>query len=124
RRPHLAVAVAVPAGGHAGSGLGAGALAGLAGDECGHLDLDGPAGKGLFERDLEIVPEVRAAQPRLPAAPAAGPAHEVAENVLENVGHRGREFGPEALRPAPPAALEGGVAEAVIGSALLGILQR
>src|SRR5690606_30907336 len=89
-----------------------------------HLYLDGAAGKGLLERDLEIVAQVRAAQPRLPAAPTARPAHEVAENVLENVGHRGREFGPESLRPAPPAAFEGGVAVAIVGCALLGILQR
>src|SRR5690606_33140059 len=68
-------------------------------------------------------PEVGAAQPRTAAATGARP-HEVAEDVLEDVGHRRAELGPEAVRPTAAAAvLEGGVAEAVVGGALLRILE-
>ena len=50
RRAHLAVARAMLAGRHAGAGLGAAAIAGLAGDERRHVDLDGAAEKGFLER--------------------------------------------------------------------------
>jgi hypothetical protein len=47
------------------------------------------------------------------------------KDVLENIGHRRGEFRPEA-GPARAAAavLEGGMAEAVVGGALLRVLQR
>src|SRR5690606_33683845 len=123
---HLAVAGAVLAGRHAGAGLGAGAVAGVAADQRRHVDLDGAAEIGLLERDFEIVAQVGAAQARLLAPAALAAAHEVAEDVLEDVGHGRGEFGPEAApaTPAHAAILEGGVAEAVIGGALLGVLQR
>ena len=85
--------------------------------------------KASSSADFEIVAQVRAAQPALLALPAAAAlaAHEVAENVLEDIGHRGGEFGPETVggaAAAHAAILERGVAEAVIGGALLGVLQR
>src|SRR3546814_20680486 len=53
----------------------------------------------------------------LPAAPRT--VHEFAEDILENVGEAA-----EILRASAHAAiLEGGVAEAVVGGALLRILQ-
>src|SRR5690606_16647307 len=52
------------------------------------------------------------------------PAHEVAEDILEDIRHRGGELRPETGRAAPATILEGSVTEAVIGSALLGVLQR
>jgi hypothetical protein len=115
----------MPAGRHAGARLGAGTVAGLAADQRRHVDLDGAADKGFFQRDVEIVPEVGTAQPRLSAATgSAGPsAHEVAEDVLEDVRHRRAELGPEAGGAAAGAILEGSMAEAVIGGALLRILQ-
>src|SRR5690606_12128091 len=85
-RAHLALATAVAAGRHAGAGLGARTLAGVAGGERRHVDIDGAADKGLFERDFEVVAQVRAAQPALAAATTALAAHEVAKNVLEDIG--------------------------------------
>src|SRR5690606_28145831 len=86
RRPYLAVPVAVPAGGHARARLGARAVAGGAAHEGRDVDLDGAPAERFLERDFEIVPKVGAAQPR--TAAAAGPRpHEIAEDVLEDVGH-------------------------------------
>ena len=48
-------------------------------------------------------------------------AHEVAEDVVEDVRHRGGEVVGEAAGAA--AVLEGGMAEAVIGRALLRVAQ-
>src|SRR5690606_36913556 len=64
----------------------------------------------------------RAAQAALPGASAS--AHEVAEDIFEDVGHRRAEFRPEATRPAPATILEGGMAESIRGRALLRVLQR
>src|SRR5690606_32474075 len=50
--------------------------------------------------------------------------HEVAEDILEDIGHRGTEFRPESARTASTAALEGGMAEPVVGRPLLRVLQR
>jgi hypothetical protein len=117
------MAVALAAGRHAGARLGAGAFAGIAGDQRRYVDLDGAALEALFERDFEIVAQVRAAQTGLAAASAAAAAHEVAEDIFEDIGHRRGEFRAEAGRAAA-AVLEGGMTEAVIGGALLRILQR
>ena len=74
--------------------------------------------EGFFERDFEIVAQIAAAI--LP--PRAPPAHELAEQIVEHVGEGGGEV--EAARPAPAhAVLERGMAEAVIGGALLIVLQ-
>ena len=72
--------------------------------------------KRLFERDLEIIAKVRAAlsSPGLPSAP---PAHHVAEQIVEDVGHRGREAVVHA------ALVESGVAVTVVSRALLRVRQ-
>src|SRR5690606_18907205 len=104
----------------------AAARAGLAGDAGRHADLRLLAGEGLGERDLHVVAQVGAtlAPVALTGAAAAPAAHELAEQVVEDVGHRGREVGAEAAGPAGAApALEGGVAELVVGGALLLVLQ-
>src|SRR3546814_11646228 len=56
------------------------------------------------------------------AAARTGAAHELAENILENVAE-GAEIGGTGMAPAAPAIGEGGMTEAVIGRALLRILE-
>ena len=89
-----------------------------------HADLRGLADVGFRQGDLEIVAQVGAALARRARTrPAAAPsAHELAEQVIEDVGHRGGEVGPEAAGAAA-AVLECGVAEVIVGGALLRILQ-
>src|SRR5689334_17003783 len=101
-----------------GAGLGAGARAGLAGDRDRNLDLRGLALKGFLERDLHVVAKIRAA---LAAATAALARH--AEQVFENVGEGRRKACAKARTAAARALLEGSVAEAVIGGALLAVFQ-
>ena len=109
-----------------GAGFRARAMAGLAGDRAGHAHGGVGAGKGLFEGDLEIEPKVLAAHV---AAPAGPPASAAAEHVLEDVAEHGAEI--ETLRAVEAAgagarahaAVEGGRSVAVIGRALVGILQ-
>ncbi len=74
----------------------------------------------FFERDLHVVAEIRAAL--APAAAAAAPAAH-AEQVFEDVGEARGEIRAETVRPAGPALLERRMAEAVIGGALLLVLQ-
>src|SRR5689334_683398 len=75
------------------------------------------AGERFLEAQLEIIPQVRAARGALPAAPAL--VHEFAEDRREDV-REAVEPGTAAKRiAAHPALLEGGMAEAVIGRALL-----
>src|SRR5690606_16746925 len=57
------------------------------------------------------------------AAPAT-PAHEVTKDVFKNVGHGGGKFGAKAGPATAAAIFESGMAEAVIGGALLRVLQR
>ena len=83
------------------------------------LQLDLLAGEGVFEADLEIVAKVRAAQ-GVGAAVGLLAVHELAEDILENVGEGAEILG---ARPARAAVAEGGVAEAVVGGALLRVLQ-
>ena len=82
-----------------------------------HLDLDGLAGKGLLQRDLEIVAEVGAA---LAAGAALPPPRKSPKNSSKMSA---KEAKPAAPRRRQPPVLEGLVAEAVIGGALLRILQ-
>ena len=73
---------------------------------------------GLLEGDLHIVAQIRAALAA--ARAAAAPSHDVAEQILENIGHGGAE----ALAAAKAAALfEGGMAETVVSRALLPVAQ-
>ena len=82
-------------------------------------DLRGLAGIGILQADFHVVAQIRAAL--APGAAAAPPAH--AEQIVENIGEGGGEIGAETVRRAHAAMLEGGVAEAVIGCALVGILE-
>src|SRR6185312_12399545 len=87
---------------------------GFAADRSRHADGRGLAVKRLFEGDLEIIAQVRAALAprRMPAAPAP---HHVAEQIVENVRHRRRKA------VVHPALVEGGMAVTVVGRALLGV---
>ena len=96
----LAAAVAHGAGPRAGPGLGAVAAAGLALGGGVDPELDLLAGEGVLEADLEIVAQVRAAQ-RVGAAVGLLAVHELAEDILENVGE-GAEILAPRRRPAPP----------------------
>src|SRR5206468_2520344 len=121
RGAHLAVAVAHRAGHRLGARLGACPRTFRARDRSRDADLRGLASKSLFQRDFHIVAQVGAALAASGRA-ALAPAHHVAENILEDVGEAACA---EALRTAIHAALlEGGVAETVIGRALLRVLQR
>jgi hypothetical protein len=108
-----------------GAGLGAAALAGLTGDRGRHAHRGLGAAVGLLQRDLEIEAQVLAAHVGAPTAAALAGAEHVLEDVAE---HRAEiEALGAAERPARPAgshaALEGGRSVAVIGRALVGILQ-
>ncbi|MGY4300594.1 hypothetical protein ACVWXN_008689 [Bradyrhizobium sp. i1.4.4] len=96
--------------------LGADARAGLAGDRDRNLDLRGLAAKGFLERDFHVVAQVGAT---LAAAAAALPGH--AEQVFEDVGEGGGEARTET--GAAAALLEGRMAEAIIGRALVLVLE-
>src|SRR5690606_7416237 len=88
RRAHLAMAIALPAGMGAGTRLGARAVTGGAAHQGGHIDFDGAALKTLFEVDFQIIAQIVAAQlgSAATAAPAAA-AHEIAKDVVEDIGH-------------------------------------
>src|SRR5277367_5674508 len=110
------MAAASLAGYRLGAGASAGAGAGFARHRGRHTDAGGLAAKRLFERDLEVVAQIGAALPArgLSAAPSA---HHVAEKIIEDVGHRGREAVVHA------ALIERGVTIAIVGRALLGVRQ-
>ena len=94
---------------------GAGARTDIAGDTARHPDLGGAPGEGLLQGDFHVVAQVRAARRGIAAT-----AHELAEHLVEDVGEASREIEVEAAARARAAAvLEGGVAEAIIGGALL-----
>ena len=97
--------------------FGAAAFAGLAGAECLDADLRVAALEGFFECDLEVVAKIAAA--RGTAAAPAAIVHR-AEHFLENVGEPTEAA---AAASAASALLERGMAEAVVGGALLLVLQ-
>ena len=68
----------------------------LAGDAGRHLDLDGLAGEGLLQRDLEIVAEVGAA---LAAGARAPPPRKSPKNSSKMSA---KEAKPDAAPPPPP----------------------
>ena len=74
--------------------------------------------EGFFQRDLEIVAQIVAAQ----IGALAALAHEFAEHLVEDIGEA-RGKAEIAVAAALAAILEGGMAEAVIGGALLILLQ-
>ena len=77
------------------AGLGAGPVARVAGLHRRNADLGFGAARRLFERDLEVVAQVRAAEDgRAPAARAAEDlAEDVAEDVAEVAAHAGARAG-------------------------------
>src|SRR5690606_8656097 len=121
-RAGLAVAVAGGAGDGLRAFLAAGAVAGIAGDRGRNADIGLLAVEGFLERDLHVVAKIGAATPRGLATPSA--AHELAEHRVEDVGEVEPAPGEALAVPAAhPAVLEGGMAESVIGRALLLVLE-
>src|SRR5690606_30833799 len=94
--------------------------AGPAGDRDLDLYLGRLAMKRILEADLEVVAQVRAA-PR-PAARRAAASERTAEDRLEDVAQVA-EIGVMRAPASAHALLERGMAEAVVGRALLRILQ-
>src|SRR5262249_42811589 len=119
RMPHPALAAAGRAGARPRAGLGTGAGAHLAGDRGWNMDLGGLSRVRLFERDLHVVAQVGAA---LAAGAAAAPAAH-SEQVVEDVGESRGKLGAEPGAGCPRAMLEGSVPEAIIGGALLVVLE-
>src|SRR5579883_1550347 len=116
----LAAAVTGGAGGGAAAGLRARAVAAVASLHARHLDIGIHAENGFVEGDFEIVADVLAALRA--GTPAPGASEEIAEakEIAENVAEIGEGVRVEA---GLPAALQSGVAVAVVGSALLRIAQ-
>src|SRR5262249_12215058 len=119
----LAGAAAGRTGDRLGSFLAAGAAACLAAGRARDADRRLLAGEGFLQGDRHVVAKIGAAAASLgpPTAP-----HEVAEHLIEDVGKAGGgkvEAGAaEATRPGRPV-FESGMAETVIGGALLVILE-
>src|SRR5690606_760086 len=90
---------------------------------CGwHPNLGRLAGEAFLERDFHIVAQVSPALAAIRLA-AMPPAHHLTENIFENIGKTA------AAKPAIEAAahaslFEGSVAETVISSTLLRVLER
>ena len=106
-----------------GAGLRARAVAGLARHRARHAHRGFGAGIGLIERDLEVEAQVLPAHVGTSAGPAAGAAEHLVEDVAE---HRTEieALAVEAARAiGAGAALEGGCSVAIVGGALLRILQ-
>ena len=80
-----------------------------------NIERDGIAGDGLLERQLELVAQIRAAE-HLAAAAAPTAAEDVAEHVAEDVAER---VGAAAEPAASLAALHPGMAEPIVGGALV-----
>ena len=106
-----------------------GAAAGVAGDRGRHVDGLLDALEGLFQRDAQVVAQVRSAlRPGPAAAAAAATAHEIAEQILEHVRKGAGEIALLAIAAAGRAAaahatFKGGMTKAVIGGLLLVVLQ-
>jgi hypothetical protein len=97
-------------------------VAGFAGGRDLDLDLDILAVEGFVEADFQIIAQIGAATRLLaPAAATKG----AAENRLENIADVA-EFGALTAKTTATGAaiLESGMAEAVIGGALLGSFRQ
>src|SRR5262249_19594567 len=102
------------------AGLGTGTRACFAGDGGRDADLSCLTGKCLFELDLHVVFQVGATlASRAPAAPTTH-----AEEIVEDVGECRGELGAETMRPAAAGVFESGVAEAIVGGALVAVLEH
>src|SRR5262249_37324176 len=102
------------------TGLGTCAGAGLARHRGRDAHLRGLAGKRLLEGDLHVVAQIGAALGAIAAPARTGHA----KNAFEDIREGGAEAGAEIVRAIAHALLEGGVAEAIISSALVGILEN
>src|SRR5690606_37005660 len=101
------------AGGGRRARLGARPVAGLAARGGLDIEFDRPAVKGVLQRDLEVVAQVRAATDIVPPATALlGAAHELAEDIVENVGEAAEIL--RTVTVAHTTVAEGRVAEPVI----------
>ncbi len=81
------MAAAGGAGGRLGAGPGASAVAGVAFFHGGDADLGFRAPCCVFQRDFQVVAQVRAAiDIGAPAAPSAAATEDVAEDVAESIG--------------------------------------
>ena len=106
--------------------LAAAAMAGLAGRGAGNAHVRLLAAEGVLQADGQVVAQIGAAGAALLSAAAAPAADEFAEHLVEDVGKVGGRETEAASLPgttAGHALLEGGMAEAVIGRALLFVLQ-
>src|SRR6056297_484905 len=116
-RTDLAHARAGRAGGRLGTALGPRPVTGIARHRRGHVDRFLKAAIGFFQRHAQIVAQVGATRGTL-ASSAALAAHEVAEEVVEDIREGGGKVALAAAGTATAsahAALEGRVAETVIG---------
>ena len=99
-------------------------MAGLARHRARHTHRGFGAAIGLIERDLEIEAQVLAAHV---GAPAARPATGAAEHLVEDVAEYRAEIEALAVEAARAvgagATFESGRSVAIVGGALLGILQ-
>src|SRR5262249_8044978 len=115
----LAVAAAGRARLRLGARLGAAAGADLAGDRGRNAHLGGLAVEGFPQGDFHVVAQIRTALATAAARAATAHAEEIVENVGEGRGKIGAEAG-----AAPHALLERRVAEAIIGGALVAVLEH
>src|SRR5512139_701442 len=102
-----------------GSGLGAGALAGVAGYVLRDGDVHFLAGGGLDKRNLQVVAQVRARMG--PGSSPGGRAE--AEEILENISERGKDVF-EPAETGEPRALEAFDAVPVVNFAFVGIAEH
>src|SRR5690348_15418113 len=116
---NAAGAAAMRAGLRLGASLGAGAGAGLASDRRWNSDLRRLASERFFEADFHVVTQVLPAFAAGAARAASAAAH--AEQVFKDIGECRGEIRAETMATA--ALLERGVTEAVIGRALVRVLE-
>ena len=121
RMPDLAGAAAGRAGLRLGAGLGAGAGAGFAGHRGRNADLRGLAVEGLLERDLHVVAQIGAA---LAAGRRRAARRRPCRRCLRRCRRRSSRNRRRSRARRPAALLEGGMAEAVIGGALVAVLEH
>ena len=111
---HLTQAIAGGASARLGAGLGPGAAAMMALHQGGDADLDLLAGHRVFQAEIEVVAQIRAAVDAPTPAPAA--AEDVAKDIAEDVAKATRRALTEA-----PLGIDPGMTELIIGRAFAGI---
>ena len=84
---------------------------------------------GVFQRDAQVVTQVRPARGALASATGTSATHEVAKQVVEHVGKGAGEIAlptahAAAGARAAHAAFKRGMTEAIIGRLLVGVFQR